>query len=343
MLRNNTAAILLSALLVSGCVRHTALDVDPTAEFNAARAAGDYARALDIVNRLPEQHPQYQTLSAQKPAVLHEIEQLQQRRIREADDLANSGRWREAFAVFEELDKSWRGSELVAKARRELEQRQQLRLQQLSADLMVSEARWIQTRTASIEQLDTLVESRARDMVRQVKDRQASLVREMTQLGHFFAERKDWARSRDLLDGARLLAGATEKDPKLVEAERHLASAASRQVRAASQRTRQRGDELIERYRKTKSIHDLIAARDYLQKNNRDGSLDEIATRLESLSRERFRAGLRQGDTLYASGNYAGAEKTWKEVAPLYPGDNELAGKMERVRKVLENLQSLGR
>jgi tetratricopeptide (TPR) repeat protein len=343
VLRNNAATLMLSVLLISGCVRHTALDVDPTAEFNSARETGDYAKALAIVDRLSEQHPQYEALNAHKPAILRDIEQLQKRRIREADDLANSGRWREAFAILEELDKHWRDSELVAEARRDLEERQQFRLHQLSADLMVSEARWIQSRTTSIEQMDTLAETRARDTVRQLKERQSVLIREMTLLGHFFAERKDWTRTRDLLDAAHLLAGSTERDPKLVEAERQLASVASRQVRAASQRTRQHGNELIERYGKTRSIHDLIAARDYLQKNNRDGSLDDIATRLESLSRERFRAGLRQGDTLYASGNYAGAEKIWKEVAPLYPSDNELTGKMERVRKVLENLQSLGR
>lgn len=342
MLRNSLAFPLLMLALLGGCVT-IPMDVDAEAELAAARKAGDHARALEIVERISPKHPQYDTLLMQRESVLKEVAQHQQQRIQEASNLASSGRWQEAFAVIDQLSREWRNSTLVAEARQELEQRQQLRFRQLAADVLVSESKWLLGREASTEQLNTLTQKEALDMARQLIARRANIAEQMSQLGHYFAEQKDWQRTRDLLDGARLLNRSAERDPQLVTAERQLANVANRQVRAAAQRTRQRADTLIEQYRKTESIKDLIAARDYLQSNNQDGSLDEGATRLESLSRERFRTGLKRGDSLYAAGDYAAAEKIWKEVAPLYPNDTELAGKLERVRRVLENLKTLGR
>lgn len=343
MLRNSLAFPLLLLTLLGGCVSKVPMDIDAEAELAAARKAGDHVRALEIVEHISPQHPQYDALLQQREAVLKEAEQHQQLRIRDANNLASSGRWQEAFALLDQLGNDWRGSTLVAQARQELEQRQQLRFRQLATDVLVSEARWLLGLEAGVEQLNALTQKEALEMARRLSARRAEVAEQMSRLGHYFAEQKDWPRTRDLLDGARLLKRSAERDPQLLEAQRQLAGAAHRQVRAVAQRTRQRADTLIEQYRKTESIKDLIAARDYLQSNNQDGSLDEGATRLESLSRERFRTGLKRGDSLYATGDYAAAEKAWTEVAPLYPNDTELAGKLERVRKVLENLKTLGR
>ena len=343
MLPNKLLAALIVSAALAGCVGPVPMDVDAEAELAAARKAGDHVRALEIVENTSPQHPQYDALVKLREAVLKDVEKHQHARIREAGDLASSGRWQEAFALMDELDRQWRGSSLVAQARHDLEERQRLRYHQLAADVLVSEAKWIISQRAAQEQLGTLTEGGAANLAQQLEKRRTDVAEQMSQLGHYFAERKDWSRTRDLLGNARILSGATERDPRLTEAERQLAGAAHRQERLAAQRASQRADALIEQYRKTESTGDLIAARDYLQSNNQDGSLDEKATRLESLSRERFRAGLKHGDGLYAAGDYAAAEKIWKEVAPLYPNDAELAGKLERVGKVLENLRALGR
>ncbi len=340
---NRLLASLFVAATMAGCVGPVPMDVDAEEELAAARKAGDHVRALKIVEHISTQHPQYDALVKQREAVLKDIEKHQQARIKEAGNLASSGRWQEAFAVMDELDRRWRGSSLIADAYHDLEDRQKLRYRQLAADVLVSEAKWIINQKTSKEQLGTLTTRDADNLVRQLERRRIDLIEQMNQLGHYFADRKDWPRTRDLLGNARTLSGTQQRDPQLVEAERQLASAAHRQGRMIAQRTSQRANTLIEQYRKTETIKDLIAARDYLQKNNQDGSLDEEATRLESLSRERFRAGLKAGDSLYAASDYAAAEKSWKEVAPLYPNDAELAGKLERVSKVLENLKTLGR
>ncbi|MDF1630844.1 MAG: hypothetical protein P1U78_13685 [Alcanivoracaceae bacterium] len=339
----NKFVILLSVLLFSGCTYQTLMESDLDNELDSARSNRDYVKALNIISKTPEEHPQYQLVQQQREAVLKEIVLHQQRRIAEADSLARSGRWQEAFSLINDLDKQWRGNEDIAAARQTLEQRRHQRLQQLRADLLSSEADWLLAHRGSVKQLEALANRQAESLANQVHHRQSDLADEMSQLGHFFAGQKDWRRTRALLDGARKLRNSEQHDPLLSEAEKQLAGAAHRREQAASARTQQRADALIEAYRKSDTINDLVAARDYLQKNNEDGSLDEMASNLESLCRERFNQGVRKGDRFYASGNYPEAEKIWREVLPLYPGNDALSGKIQRVQRVLGNLQNLKR
>jgi hypothetical protein len=344
VLRNSLALGLLLTITLTGCTSRQALmETDVVAELSSARAEGDHARALDIIDRTPISHPQADAVRAQRQLVMQDIERLQLQRVTEAERLSRSGRWQEAYAVLDDASRQWRRSDLLATAYRELDQRQQLRYHQLQADLLLAEARALQGTHATAQQLATLTDRRAQTTARELELRRDTLSRELRHLGHVFADQKDWLRTRDLLATAAQLTDGGERDPILIEAERQLASAAHRQERARAQRTRQQGDELIERYRRSESVADLVAARDFLARHNQGGTLDETATRLEGLSRERFRAGLAKGDTLYAGGDYAAAERAWSEVAPLYPDDPELAAKRERVKRVLENLRSLTR
>jgi hypothetical protein len=344
VLRNSLPIALLVTLTLSACsTRQAVLETDFLTELASVRAEGDHGRALDIIDRIPDQHPQAEEVRAQREQVLGQIDRLQQQKVAEAERLSRSGRWQEAYAALDEASRQWRRSERLAAAYRELDQRQQLRYQQLQAELLLAEARSLQGSQATIQQLGTLTDRRAQTTARELGQRRETLSRELRLLGHIFAEQKDWPRTRDLLTAYAQLAGDSHRDPLLIEAERQLASAAHREERARVQRIRQQGDELIDRYKRSGAVTDLVAARDFLTRHNQSGALDEAATRLEVLSRQRFRDGLGKGDTLYTQGHYAAAEKAWQEVAPLYPDDQELASKRERVRRVLESLRSLSR
>lgn len=341
MLSNRISVLLLLTLTLTACVHHAPLDEDLVVQVKAARSEGDLKRALDLTGRASSEHPQFEDMQTLRAQVLKDIEKYQRERIREANALASSGRWQEAFALLANLDREWRRSELVEAARTELSARQNVRLQQLRADLLVAEARWLHSQQSQVEQLGTLEDNSARQLNQQLQQRRTQLVSELQQLSQHFAAAGDWQRTRDLLEGARQLSKQRERDPLLVEAEKRLATVVHRQERAATQRARQQGESLLERYRNSESIGDLVAARDFLQRHNRDGNLDDIGSRLESLSRDRLRQGLKLGDSRYATGDYAGAQRAWKEVVPLYPDDPELKGRLERVERVLNNLQRL--
>lgn len=332
---------LLLGLLLSGCSHQALMNADLNGELNSARNNHDYIKALQVIDKAPSEHPQYEYIQRQRESLLKDIARFQQQQIKEADNLSRSGRWQESLDQIRDLKKQWRDSDAVTEAEQALITRQQLRLQQLRADLLVAESGWLAAQHQRSSQLAALADRQADRLAQNIQRRQSSVAEEMAQLARFFSEQQDWHRTRALLDGERKLLGSTERNPLQLEAEKKLAGAAHRRGQAANQRARQQADVLIEIYRQSAAIDDLVKARNYLQKNNQNGMLDEVASNLESLCREQFNKGLRHGDSLYAAGQYRQAEKAWLEVTPLYSGDNELAGKVERVRRVLDSLQNL--
>jgi len=333
--------LLFLSLLLGGCSHQALMDADLNDELNAARSNGDYVKALRVIDRAPSEHPQYELIQQQREPLLKEIDRYQQQQIKEANNLVRSGRWQEALDLIRDVKKQWRDSPALIEAEQSLFARQQLRLHQLHADLLVAEADWLATQHERTNQLEALADRQAEKLAREVRYRQNNVAEEMALLGQFFAEQQDWQRTRALLDGERKLRGSTERGPLLLEAEKKLAGVAHRREQASSQRAREQARVLIDAYRQSSAINDLVKARDYLQKNNLDGALDEMASDLEVLCRKQFNKGLRDGDSLYAAGRYQQAKKVWLEVSPLYPGDNELAGKIERVQRVLDSLESL--
>jgi hypothetical protein len=317
------------------------MDTDLSEELSRARDLGDYNKALRVIDKAPSEHPQYEYVQQQREPLLIDIARHQQQQIQKANNLVRSGRWQEALDLIRDLKRQWRDSEAITEAEKVLIARQQLRLQQLRADLLIAESGWLATQHERTSQLESLADRQADKLASNVQYRQADAAEEMAQLGRFFAEQQDWHRTRALLDGARRLRGNVDRDPLQLEAEKKLSSAAHRREQATAQRVREQAGQLIEAYRQSASVDDLVKARDYLQKNNQDGTLDGVASDLESLARKQFNKGLRQGDSFYAAGQYQQAKKAWQEVSPLYPSDNELAGKIERVQRVLGSLESL--
>lgn len=337
-----SALIVLVTVLLGGCAHHALMRSDDlAAELSSARNDKDYSLAWRIVERVPSSHAQYEEIQGQREALKRDISQHQQGQIQQAEALANSGRWQEAFNTLDTLDRQWPGHDQVLAAQQKLQQRQALRIRQLDSDIQLAEGRWLVGQRSNIDQLGNFADRASAQYQQQLDTRRIQLASQLEQAGHFFGEQKDWPRTRDLLRTAHQLSGSSEKDPVLQEAERQLANAAHRQERAAQQRVRQRAETLLETYQQSGRIEDLVNARDYLTRHNRAGNLDDIGTRLESLSRERFRAGLLQGDGLYAAGRYMEAQKSWQLVAPLYPADPELSKKMDRVERVLQNLRTL--
>ena len=337
-----SAVVVLLIFQLGGCAHHAVMrSEDLTAELANARSDNNYSLAWHIVERVPASHSQYDDIQAQREALERDINRYQQQQIQQAEGLASSGRWQEAFSALEGLERQWPGHDQVVAAQEKLQQRQALRIRQLDSDIQLAEGRWLAGQRSNIDQLGNFADRASAQYQRQLDARRIQLASQLEQAGHFFGEQKDWPRTRDLLRTAQQLSGSSERDPVLQEAERQLANAAHRQERAAQQRVRQRAETLLETYQKSGRIEDLVSARDYLTRHNQAGNLDDIGTRLESLSRERFRTGLLQGDGLYAAGRYMEAQKSWQLVAPLYPTDPELSKKMDRVERVLQNLRTL--
>ncbi|MDF1780922.1 MAG: hypothetical protein P1U67_06455 [Alcanivoracaceae bacterium] len=344
LLSRKSATLLSLILLVSlqGCARLTLMtSKNVAAEIAQATANGDYNKAWYYLDNIRESNPQYEQVDALREKLAADTETFEKERANEAQSLASSGRWTEAFKVLDDARKQWRQSKTLEDADNNLRQRETLLFNRLRTDLLVDEARWLANKQATVQQLATLERGDAAEISETLTQRRQQLIDTLTELGNSFAEQEDWVRTRDLLTAARLLSGSKDTPPALAQAQQQLSREAHRNRRAREQQIQSKALTLLDTYENSRSLADLLSARDYIVSNNGTGQLDQYASRLEAICQKRFQQGLSDGDALYAQGRYQDAFTTWENVAQIYPGDNELEKKMDRARKVLSNLKAL--
>jgi tetratricopeptide (TPR) repeat protein len=270
-----------------------------------------------------------------------DISKFESAEIQRARQLAGAGRWHEAFEVLDAAKAQWRNSDTLDQAYQALEKRETLLFNRLRTELLVDEARWLHARLGTLEQLETLHRRDASEISDALQRRRVELVSTLTELGNAFAAEEDWLRTRDLLGAAQQLSGSDEVPAALVTARKQLSLEANRSRRAREEQVQNKAVTLLEAYEDSRSLSDLLAARDFISGNNQSGQLDQYASRLEAICQQRYQLGLQEGDALYAQGRYEDAFQAWENVARIYPGDAELEKKMERARKVLSNLKAL--
>ena len=97
----------------------------------------------------------------------------------------------------------------------------------------------------------------------------------------------------------------------------------------------------MSRYQRNGQLQSLLAARAFLNRHPGNPALASHRKQLEQWCRRRFAEEMNTGEALYARGQYREAYRIWKQVAPLYPDNEELNKKLERSKRVLTNLRSL--
>lgn len=340
---SRTVSLLLAVLvMISGCARFalvTSSEISP--EVRQAVAEQNFNRAWRVFERTQGADMPDDERQALRDMLEMATRQFEKDTIDMARQLADAGRWSDAFEVLKEARSRWRQSEAIQGARKELRQREALLFAGLEADLLLEEARWLAAKRPVLDRLETLAREDATETAEHWRARMVQLAGQLTTLGERFAAEQDWVRTRDLLAAARNLSGQKALHPQLALAEKHLATEASKARRIQEQQVQAKARKLLDAYDQSMSLADLLTAREYIKKNNDRGLLDQYATRLEAICNKRFRQGLSEGEALYAQGRYQEAYQTWQNIAQIYPGDAELEKKIERARKVLENLKSL--
>lgn len=336
------SALLLILFFLGSCARLTLMTSDDVvADINRARQEQDFNKAWFYIENIRNTHPQHQDVVALREPLLKDISSFESTQIERSRLLAGAGRWQEAFETLDTAKMRWRNSEALDAAYQALQKREELLFNRLRTDLLVDEARWLHARLGTLEQLETLHRRDASEISEALQRRRAELVTTLTDLGNAFAAEEDWIRTRDLLGAAQQLSGDSETPAALVTARKQLSQEANRNRRAREEKVQNKAVTLLEAYEESRSLSDLLAARDFISSNNQSGQLDQYASRLEAICQQRYQLGLQEGDALYAQGRYGEAFKAWENVARIYPGDAELEKKMERARKVLSNLKAL--
>ncbi len=334
--------VLILIILLSGCARLTLLtSADIVAELQQAEQEQDFNRAWYYLENIRETHPQYDQVPMLRSKLESSTQAFEQDRITQARSLASAGRWPEAFATLDDAQRKWRQSDTLRSEEQALRDRETLLFNRLRTDLLLDEARWLASKQATVRQLSTLDREDALAMKDYLEQRKVELVDTLNFLGEAFAAQEDWPRTRDLFTASMQLSGQKDAPPALVTARQHLSKLASKHRIAREQKVQNQALDLLNKYDKSLALKDLLAAREYISTNNNGGQLDQYASRLEAICKQRFRQGLSEGEALYAQGKYEQAYDTWQSVSQIYPGDAELEKKIDRARKVLTNLKAL--
>ncbi|KZZ23151.1 hypothetical protein A3754_03465, partial [Alcanivorax sp. HI0083] len=167
------------------------------------------------------------------------------------------------------------------------------------------------------------------------------LIQDLTTLGEYFGEREQWMLARDLLRSAHQLAPQAKPSPVLAQAQQVLNNEEQRARAKRNLALQTQAEQLMSRYQRNGQLQSLLAARAFLNRHPGNPALASHRKRLEQWCRRRFAEEMNTGEALYARGQYREAYRIWKQVAPLYPDNEELNKKLERSQRVLSNLRSL--
>ncbi|MZR61318.1 hypothetical protein [Alcanivorax sp. DP30] len=334
---HKASSLLLAASVISGCASLG----NPEEDVIAALNEQNYARAIEVIDATPESHKQYPLLQEQYAGILQASDEYRQHLMQEAEAYGRRQQWADAFGLLEEnRDKvvaPYAIDELTASLAI-LEGRQ---LNELLADRRAEQAEAMLESARLSDTLANFHDSRAVAEKQRLDEERELLVADLNRLGEYFAEQQKWHQARDLLRYAQQLAPDQEPSPQLARAQQVLNSADQRARAKRNQALQTEAEQLMARYQRNGTMDSLLAARRFLDRHKGNPILSKHRDRLEQWSRRRFNEEMNTGEALYARGQYKEAYRIWKQLAPLYPNDEELNKKLERSRRVLSNLKSL--
>ncbi len=331
---------LAAAVLLSGCAGLSSFS-DPADRVGDALEDQDYRRALTVIDEADEEHPRHALLMEQREGVLQASHEYRDQALDQARALAEREQWGDARQVLERARQRVVEPEPVASLMEQLDARREARLRTLLSRGYLAEARAL----LSTEDLDPALapyqqDPRAGHTRQRRAELRAELHRELLRLGNAYAEAGQWPPALETLEAAHRLAPDDPAPDALGEARRILHSARNRAKDARDRAHQEQARVLVDRYRSSGRLDDLLAARAFLLQHE-DPQLDDLSNRVDTWSRQRFQRAMARGEALYAEGDYQAAHRLWRSVAPLDPDNPELLKKLERSGKVLDNLRSL--
>lgn len=332
------ALILLLMLTLTACQTLRPAE-DPLATLEAALSAGDYGSAWRVMQQQDEEAPE--ALQARMRDAREAIVQFERDSIRDAQRQAGHGHWQQALGTLDQAIRQWPYGEPLRRARSELDQQQIAALVALRTELFADEAQWLHSQRSALDKLARYADPSARALSARLTQRQAEVLEELVALGEWHAGQQNWRLTRKALRAAASLDDQYAAHPSLAQAESRLSSANQRAREHRSETLREQARERLARYRSSQSIADLVSARHYIREHRQRGHLEAEHETVERLCRERFARDNAEGDARYARGDYPGAYQVWREVAPLAPGDADLANKLDRTRRVMDSLEQL--
>lgn len=336
-------ALVLLFCLQAGCARLTMMTSDDlVADIQAAIEAEDFRLAEFLGKQTPQSHAQYEQVQKQAARLERAMARFRQAKIEQADAYATARQWREAEAILDDAANHLpRHDEAISTAINRLQERQQKHYADHESRILLGQATWLRSQQQAIDRLPEYSLGDANRLHKRLQADRRNLAERLISLADAPCEAGSWQRCHDLLEAGYALAPDIEADTRLAKARQQLDSAASRKRARQQQQLRDQARELRQTYDRSGDLAHLLALRDFIRQHTESGALDREERETARLCLSRFEEGIKQGEALYARGEYEQALQRWRTIQPLFPNNSELEKKLTRVHRVLENLEKL--
>ncbi|MGK0393694.1 MULTISPECIES: hypothetical protein [unclassified Alcanivorax] len=333
------ASSLTLATVLAGCT--TFANLHPENDVSAALEQHDYAKAAQIIEQTDPKHPQYAILQEQYAGVRLASQEYRLHVVQQAEELARKQQWDAAFTLLETNRDKVLDSSAIDELRNTLVPMEARQLNPLLAERRQAQAQALLSNKDLALHLADFHALAAKQERQALAEERELLIADLTTLGNYFADQEQWVQARNLLRYAHQLAPEAEPAPKLAQAQQVLNNE-QRRARAKRNRALQaEAEQLMTRYQRNGQLQSLLSARAFLNQQKNNPALASHRKRLEQWCRRRFAEEINTGEALYAHGQYREAYRIWKQIAPLYPDNEELNKKLERSERVLNNLRDL--
>ncbi|EAR08106.1 hypothetical protein [Reinekea blandensis] len=330
-------------LLLSGCTTFYTQQSNLTPQIDDWLDQQRYDRALETINALPADHPQYEQLIEQVPAIKARRQQFIAQVLKDAQSYEAVQDWVGAEAILDEgLTRLPDAPELLAQAEF-YRQNRALRRERDQAAITLAKARYINL--ARPFQESKLYNSDDRLRARQEYNR---FINEAQQVSReLYALGQKYYRADQLTQAREALTLSIETAPNELSEQLLTEIASLEKDREITNTARQRrtADEQIPEL--TASFYDQLNDDDYAgaERQLREistiepSAADKLRVILSDMKQARIEELTRNGENLYNSGYIEQAADRWRTALELDPNNQDILSKLERAETFLENLE----
>lgn len=346
-----TLWLLLAMLQLGACAVIPALEGDLNHQLDRYLAEDDYARALEVLTYVREDHPQYARLVARRLAVEARARAFEQAQLRRAAELTAQGDWAGALDTYRTAINKLPNSVPLRKALQAFRRKQDERVEELRIERLVARARWLeraivlQRSIVHVDQ-DNWTEKR---QLESYQEEARSLAHELARIGSTALENENLGvAARTLPIAARLspTPSAESAKERLTQAETAQVQSQRRHQHRALEKLRHRESaSLLTDFRKTFTAGDLKRARQLmLRLSEIDGGNPEVQTErsaFEAKLDQVLRTHLESAISLYGRGRFDEAVAQWNRVLDIDPENEQARAGVERAERVMQKLREL--
>jgi len=347
-MRRLLPALCIALLSLGGCALLDPLSPDPQARIETLDEAGEYGRALALLDRELAGDPDNAELRRQRADLARRAARFEQRILIEAAEHLRRDDWAAARERYDHGIAVLPDNQALIAARDAFEVQRQKHLQTLRTRLMLARAHGLVQERPLIDEIYRVAPGslRARQHFLRTEREARELADELALLGERALAEDDPMLAVEALTLAHALAPAQDS------AERLLAARQARQARfpppteeppAEDTDTEAATNALKTRFRAAFAAQDLALARHLLEameaRNVDDPELRRQRQLLNQAIDTQVSAGLEEGRRLYAQGRIREALEIWRPLRALAPENRELEAHLERAERVLRRLE----